>query len=38
MFSSILGTVFYSIVLFIAGTVVGRPLWTWATKSLPWNK
>ncbi len=38
MMSSILGTVFYSIVVFVAGAAVGRPLYTWAVKCLPWNK
>ena len=27
--STVLGTVFYSIVLFIAGAAIGRPLWNW---------
>jgi len=24
--------------MFVAGTVVGAPLWTWAKSYLPWNK
>jgi len=38
MFSSILGTIFYSVLIFAAGAAIGRPLWTWASKLLPWNK
>ena len=29
MFSGVLGTVFYSIVVFIAGTLIGTPVWNW---------
>jgi len=38
MMSSILGTVFFSIVIFVAGAFIGRPLFGWVTKWLPWNK
>ena len=38
MFSSILGTIFYSVLIFVAGAAIGRPLWTWTSKYLPWNK
>jgi hypothetical protein len=38
MMSSVLGTVFYSVIVFVAGALVGRPLYSWATKWLPWNK
>lgn len=27
--SSVLGTVFYSVIVFAAGTTFGRPLWDW---------
>jgi hypothetical protein len=36
--SSTLGTVFYSIVVFVAGALIGAPLWNWINKKLPWNK
>lgn len=36
--SSAVGTVFYTIVVFIAGALLGVPLWNWASKKLPWNK
>jgi hypothetical protein len=36
--SEILGTTFYTIVVFIAGALIGTPLWNWAKKFLPWNK
>ena len=35
---SILGTIWFTVLVFIAGTVVGAPLWSWAKKFLPWNK
>tara|TARA_R100000995_G_C3435518_1_gene100636 strand:+ start:480 stop:626 length:147 start_codon:yes stop_codon:yes gene_type:complete len=37
-FSGALGTVFYSIVVFVAGALMGTPLWNWTKKFLPWNK
>lgn len=36
--SAFLGTVWWSVLMFIAGTVVGAPLWNWAKSYLPWNK
>jgi hypothetical protein len=38
MLNSVLGTVFYSVVVFVAGALLGTPLWNWITKQLPWNK
>ena len=38
IFSSVLGTVFYSIVLFVAGALVGKSAWDWVSPKLPWNK
>jgi hypothetical protein len=38
VFSSTLGTVFYSVVIFVAGALIGAPLWKWVDKKLPWNK
>jgi hypothetical protein len=38
IFSSTLGTVFYSIVLFVAGALIGAPLWEWTSKFFPWTK
>jgi hypothetical protein len=38
VFSSSLGTVFYSIVVFVAGSLIGAQLWNWINKKLPWNK
>lgn len=35
---SALGTVFYSIVVFVAGAAVGVPLWSWVRRFFPWNK
>ena len=37
-FSGILGTVFYSVILFVAGALIGTPLWNWVKKFFPWNK
>lgn len=36
--SSGLGTLFYSVVVFVAGALIGGPLWAWVNKKLPWNK
>jgi len=33
-----LGTIWWSVLMFVAGTVLGAPLWTWAKGYLPWNK
>jgi hypothetical protein len=38
LLSSTLGTIFYSIVLFAAGALIGAPLWSWVSKKFPWNK
>ncbi len=35
---STLGTVFYTIVVFVGGALIGTPLWTWLKTKLPWNK
>ena len=33
-----LGTTFFTIVVFMAGALLGTPLWNWTKKFLPWNK
>jgi len=38
VFSSTLGTVFYTVVVFVAGALIGAPLWNWVNKKFPWNK
>ena len=35
---SALGTVFYSIVVFVAGAAFGVPAWAWVRKFFPWNR
>ena len=37
-FSGALGTAFYTVVVFVAGALIGTPLWSWTKKFLPWNK
>ena len=37
-FSSTLGTVFYTITVFVAGALIGKPLWSWVNAMMPWNK
>jgi hypothetical protein len=32
------GTVFGLVVVFVAGTLLGAPLWNWLKSGLPWNK
>ena len=36
--SAFLGTVWWSVLMFVAGTVLGAPLWNWAKSHFPWNK
>ena len=33
-----LGTVFYTIVVFGLGALIGVHLWAWVRKFFPWNK
>ena len=35
---SFLGTVWWSILVFAAGALVGVPAWNWVRKFFPWNK
>jgi len=35
---SALGTVFYTVVAFVAGALIGTPLWSWLKTKMPWNK
>jgi len=34
-FNSALGTVFYTVVIFIAGALLGTPTWNWIKTKLP---
>ena len=36
-FQSALGTVFYTVVIFVAGALIGTPLWNWVKSKLPWG-
>ena len=36
--SNILGTVFYTIVVFGVGALCGKKIWYWVRKFFPWNK
>lgn len=38
LMSSTLGTIFYTVVVFVAGALIGGPLWNWIDSKLPWNK
>ena len=38
MFSSVLAHVFYCIVVFVAGALMGQPMYKWVSKKLPWSK
>jgi hypothetical protein len=33
-----LESIWWSLLMFVAGTVVGAPLWNWAKQYFPWNK
>jgi hypothetical protein len=36
--SDFLGTIWWSGLMFVAGAVIGTPLWKWASAKMPWNK
>ena len=36
-FQSVLGTIFYTVVIFVAGALIGNPLWNWVKTKLPWG-
>jgi hypothetical protein len=38
LFSSALGTVFFTVIVFVAGAFIGKPLWEWVSPKLPWTK
>lgn len=38
LFSSTLGTVFYTVVVFVGGALIGVPMWNWINDKFPWNK
>ena len=35
--SSGLGTVFFTVVVFVAGALIGAPMWNWIAKKMPWS-
>ena len=35
---NILGTIWWSVIMFIAGAFLGASLWKWVSPKLPWNK
>ena len=35
---STLGTVFYTIVVFVGGALIGTPMWNWLKTKMPWHK
>tara|TARA_Y100000034_G_C6806333_1_gene362086 strand:+ start:544 stop:669 length:126 start_codon:yes stop_codon:yes gene_type:complete len=37
-FSSVLGTLFYTAVIFGAGALMGAPLWNWVKSKFPWSE
>jgi hypothetical protein len=36
--SQVLGTAFYTLVVFGLGSLSGKKIWYWICKFLPWNK
>ena len=38
MLSTGLGTVFFTVVVFIAGALIGAPMWTWMKTKMPWSR
>ena len=35
---SILGVIFYTVVVFTAGALAGKPMYTWVSSKMPWTK
>jgi hypothetical protein len=35
---SFLGTIWWSVLVFVAGAALGTPLWNWVKTYMPWNK
>ena len=33
-----LGTMWWTVLVFVAGALVGVPAWNWVRKFFPWNK
>jgi hypothetical protein len=33
-----LGTTWWSVLMFVAGALIGTPLWGWIKTKFPWNK
>lgn len=33
-----LGTIWWSVLMFVAGALIGTPLWKWVSTKLPWGK
>ncbi len=33
-----LGAIFYTVVIFVAGALIGKPLFAWVNEKLPWNR
>jgi hypothetical protein len=36
-FSDALGTTWWSILMFVAGGLIGAPLWRWISSKAPWG-
>tara|TARA_Y100000310_G_scaffold333970_1_gene412649 strand:+ start:1017 stop:1139 length:123 start_codon:yes stop_codon:yes gene_type:complete len=37
LFSGALGTIFYTAVIFVAGALIGTPMWNWVKSKFPWG-
>jgi hypothetical protein len=37
-FADTLGKVFYTVTVFVAGALIGVPLFKWVNSKMPWNK
>jgi|3_EtaG_2_1085321.scaffolds.fasta_scaffold204360_2 hypothetical protein len=36
--NSLLGGIFYTVLVFAAGACIGKPLYTWVVAKLPWTR
>ena len=38
IFDTVVGTLCYTAVVFVAGALIGNPMWVWIKTKMPWGK
>jgi hypothetical protein len=38
IFDTVVGTLCYTAVVFVAGALIGTPMWGWMKTKMPWGK